>query len=454
MKIEIPPHVASIIGILEEAGYEAYAVGGCVRDTLLGRVPEDWDITTSARPEQVKRHFRRTVDTGIQHGTVTVLMGKCGYEVTTYRLDGEYEDGRHPKDVTFTASLREDLRRRDFTINAMAYSDKSGIIDEFHGMDDLKSGIIRCVGSAEERFTEDALRILRAVRFSAQLGFSIEEETSRAIQKMASRLELISRERIQAELDKLLCSPHPEYFRKAYELGITAVVIPEFDRAMETPQRNLYHRLSVGEHTLRTLENIRVDHILRWTMLLHDLGKPQVRSEDEQGNIHFYHHAEAGAEIARKIIRRLKFDNATLDAVTTLVTYHDFPFPISKEGVREALNRVGRDLFPLLLEVCTADSMGKNEYAREMYLPKLLQVQEYYKEILESGDCVSLSELAIKGGDLIGAGMKPGKKLGECLQRCLESVLECPERNTKEYLLDFAVQIWNEKTTSESEFHE
>ena len=448
MRIEIPSHVEIIIDTLEKAGYEAYAVGGCVRDTILGRIPGDWDITTSARPQQVKKLFRRTIDTGIQHGTVTVMMGKCGYEVTTYRVDGEYEDGRHPKDVTFTASLTEDLKRRDFTINAMAYSHKTGIIDEFHGMEDLDRGIIRCVGSARERFTEDALRILRAVRFSAQLGFSIEEETRKAIREMAERLQLISRERIQVELDKLLCSPHPEYFRQVYELGITAVVMPEFDRAMATPQRNKYHNLSVGEHTLKTLENVRPDHILRWTMLLHDLGKPEVMTEDGQGNIHFYDHARHSARIAGKIIRGLKFDNATLDAVTTLVTYHDFPFQISKKGVRKALNRVGEELFPMLLEVCTADSMGKNEYARKTYLPKLAQVEEYYREIKEANDCVSLKTLAINGGDLIAAGMKPGRGLGLCLQKCLDEVLDSPENNTKEYLLDYALKI-TEKTEGE-----
>ena len=232
--MEIPADVAQIINTLEQAGFEAFAVGGCVRDTILGRTPGDWDITTSARPAQVKALFRRTVDTGIQHGTVTVLLGKEGYEVTTYRIDGEYRDGRHPEAVAFTASLKEDLARRDFTINAMAYSPKTGIIDVFGGMEDLERRVIRCVGSARERFGEDALRILRAVRFSAQLGFAIDPETEEAIQEMAGRLELISRERIQVELDKLLCSANPGYFRKVYELGITAVVMPEFDRAMPT----------------------------------------------------------------------------------------------------------------------------------------------------------------------------------------------------------------------------
>lgn len=440
MRMEIPAHVALIINTLEKAGFEAYAVGGCVRDTILGRKPGDWDITTSARPDQVKRLFRRTVDTGIQHGTVTVLLGKSGYEVTTYRVDGEYEDARHPKEVTFTARLTEDLKRRDFTINAMAYSPKTGIVDEFHGMEDLQRGVIRCVGSAGERFGEDALRILRAVRFSAQLGFEIEAGTAEAIREMAERLSLISRERIQVELDKLLCSGHPEYIKRAYELGITAVIMPEFDRIMETPQKNRYHNLSVGEHTLKALQHVRADHLLRWTMLLHDFGKPDASITDPDGTIHFYGHAKISARLAEGIIRRLKFDNGTLNAVTKLVYYHDFPFPVSKAGVRKALNCLGEEWFPLLLEVCEADSRGKNSYAQKTYLPKLFRIREYYREIEETGDCVSLKNLAINGRDLIEAGMEPGKELGAVLERCLEAVLENPEKNTKEYLLEFAMK--------------
>lgn len=436
MRMEIPAHVAFIIDTLEKAGFEAYAVGGCVRDAILGREPEDWDITTSARPGQVKRLFRRTVDTGIKHGTVTVLLETCGYEVTTYRIDGEYEDARHPKAVAFTASLTEDLKRRDFTVNAMAYSPRAGLIDEFCGMEDLKGGVIRAVGDAGERFAEDALRMLRAVRFSAQLGFVIEEKTAAAIREMAGRLSLISRERIQAELDKLLRSDHPECIKRAYELGITAVLMPEFDRIMETPQRNRYHDLSVGEHTLKALRHVRADHLLRWTMLLHDFGKPKARLMDPDGTIHFYGHAKISAELAKGILKGLKFDNATLDAVTKLVYYHDFPFPVSKAGVRKALNCLGEELFPLLLEVCEADSRGKNQYAQETYLPKLLAIREYYREIKETGDCVSLKDLAINGRDLIAAGMKPGKELGDVLGHCLEEVLEHPEKNTRESLLE------------------
>ena len=241
IKIEMPQAVKEIIERLESAGYEAFAVGGCVRDAVLGRVPADWDITTSAMPEEVKGLFSRTIDTGIQHGTVTVMKDHVGYEVTTYRIDGEYEDARHPKEVSFTSNLVEDLKRRDFTINAMAYNDRVGIVDEFDGIEDLEKGIIRCVGEAKDRFGEDALRMLRAVRFSAQLGFKIDETTKEAINELAPNLEKISAERIQAELVKLLVSDHPEYLRAAYETGITAVVLPEFDDIMKQEQNDAFH---------------------------------------------------------------------------------------------------------------------------------------------------------------------------------------------------------------------
>ena len=276
MVFEIPQKVEIIINILEKAGYEAYAVGGCVRDALLGRTPNDWDITTSAKPEQVKALFHRTVDTGIAHGTVTVLLEKEGFEVTTYRVDGEYEDGRHPKEVTFTACLEEDLKRRDFTINAMAYNPRKGLVDLFEGQKDLENKVIRCVGDPLERFTEDALRIMRAVRFSAQLGFSLEEETRKALSVLAPNLKHVSAERIQVELVKLLVSPHPDYLRIAYEAGVTREFLPEFDRCMETPQNTPHHCYNVGEHILHSLLYVRADKVLRLTMLLHDIDKPVV----------------------------------------------------------------------------------------------------------------------------------------------------------------------------------
>ena len=253
MQIQLPDKVHHIINTLEEAGYEAYAVGGCVRDSILGRKPDDWDITTSAKPEEIKRLFPRTVDTGIKHGTVTVLLGGEGFEVTTYRVDGVYEDGRHPSEVTFTASLKEDLKRRDFTINAMAYNARTGLVDLYGGLADIENRVIRCVGIAGERFDEDALRMLRAVRFSAQLSFRIEEATGEAVKALAPNLQKISAERIQVELVKLVTSPNPDYLRTAYELGITAQILPEFDLCMETPQRHKHHCYDVGEHILHSM---------------------------------------------------------------------------------------------------------------------------------------------------------------------------------------------------------
>jgi tRNA nucleotidyltransferase/poly(A) polymerase len=262
MKIQLPEKVNRIITTLQKHGFEAYAVGGCVRDSFLGRVPGDWDITTSAAPEETKSLFARTFDTGIEHGTITVLLNGEGFEVTTYRIDGKYEDNRHPSKVQFTRSLSEDLLRRDFTINAMAYNEQDGLVDLFHGMEDLKKGVIRCVGNAEARFSEDALRILRAIRFSAQLGFEIEKETRQAIRKLAPNLSYISAERIQTELVKLLISDHPEKIQDAYELGITKVILPEFDAMMETTQETLHHCYNVGEHTIHALMNIPADKVL------------------------------------------------------------------------------------------------------------------------------------------------------------------------------------------------
>lgn len=284
MVINLPEKVKYIIDRITEAGYEAYAVGGCVRDSILGREPDDWDITTSAKPQQIKALFRRTVDTGIAHGTVTVMLDREGYEVTTYRIDGEYEDHRHPREVVFTSQLVEDLRRRDFTINAMAYNESAGLVDAFDGMGDIRRGMIRCVGCARERFTEDALRILRALRFSAQLGYEIQEDTGEAIRELAPSLAAISAERIQTELVKLLLSHHPDYLRQAYEMGVTAVILPELDCCMKTPQNHPHHCYTVGEHILHSLLEVPAARDLRLAMLLHDIGKPHTLETDFRGS--------------------------------------------------------------------------------------------------------------------------------------------------------------------------
>ena len=434
MKIQLPEKVKVVIQTLEAAGYEAYAVGGCVRDSVLGRVPADWDITTSALPEQVKELFHRTIDTGIEHGTVTVMMDKEGFEVTTYRVDGEYRDHRHPEQVNFTGELKEDLRRRDFTINAMAYNDRCGMVDAFGGIEDLKHGVIRCVGVARERFEEDALRILRAVRFAAQLGFEIEKETANAARTLAGNLKDISAERIQTELVKLLVSPHPEMLRTAYELGITRVVLPEFDVMMETPQHHPHHMYSVGEHTLKALEFTDPEKVLRLSVLFHDFGKPQTKTTAD-GVDHFHGHAKISAQETVRIMRRLKFDNATMDQVKRIVLYHDVRPQPDERQIRRLLHRAGEDIFPGLFQVMGADILAQSEYRKMEKLVNLERVHQVYDEILKRKDCISLKNLQVTGKDLIAAGMEPGKKIGEILNQMLEDVLETPEHNEREYLL-------------------
>ena len=441
MQIQLPEKVKFIIDKLENAGYEAYAVGGCVRDSLLGRIPDDWDVTTSATPMQVKSVFARTIDTGIQHGTVTVMLEHEGFEVTTYRIDGEYEDSRHPKEVIFTQNLVEDLKRRDFTINAMAYNDRSGIVDVFGGVDDLENKVIRCVGNATERFTEDALRMMRAVRFSAQLGFMIEENTQKAICELAPSLQNISAERIQVELVKLLVSPHPDYIRKAYELGITQIVLPELDKAFDTPQNNPHHMYSVGEHMMHTLLHIRNDKALRIAALMHDIGKSQTKTTDEKGIDHFHGHAELGEKMAGTILKRLRFDNDTITKVKKYVKYHDYNIEPQAKTVRRAVNKIGEEYFEQILEIKYADMMSQSEFKRNEKVEILEKVRDIYKDVLDKKQCVSLKTLNITGNDLIKAGIKQGKMIGVVLNKLLEDVIENPEHNEYEYLLEEAKKM-------------
>lgn len=442
--IQIPEKVNTIIHTLAAAGHEAYAVGGCVRDAVLGRKPADWDITTSASPYEVKALFSRTIDTGIQHGTVTVMLGKEGFEVTTYRVDGEYEDCRHPKEVQFTKSLLEDLKRRDFTINAMAYNETEGLVDEFDGIGDLKRGIIRCVGNAEERFTEDALRMMRAVRFSAQLGFVLEEHTREAITKLCGNLKKVSAERIQVELTKLLVSPHPEKIRDVWETGMSQVVLPEFDACMACVQNNPHHIYSVGEHTIHALQEIPADKILRLTMLFHDFGKPVVKTTDEKGVDHFYRHQLASGDLAEAVLKRLKFDNETIRQVKLLVLYHDYHPALTPAGVRRAANKIGSELFPLYLKVQRADILAQNPAMQEQKLEDLAEVERLYERILEEQNCFTLKQLAVTGRDLMKAGIPAGPGLGEMLQYLLEQVIEEPERNQKDWLVREAVKIYRQ----------
>lgn len=435
MKIQLPDKVNDIIYTIEQAGYDAYAVGGCVRDSILGREPEDWDITTSAKPEEIKRLFKRTIDTGIQHGTVTVMIEKEGFEVTTYRIDGEYEDSRHPREVTFTPSLKEDLQRRDFTINAMAYNSDAGLVDIFHGMEDLRRKLIKCVGDPRKRFEEDALRMMRAVRFSAQLGYDIDENTRQAIREMAPSLSRISAERIQAELVKLLVSPHPDYLRTAYETGITKVILPQFDLMMETEQNNPHHCLTVGEHTLKAMQQVRPDKVLRLAMLFHDMEKPSVRTQDDEGIHHFYGHPQLGEKLAVQLMRELRFDNDTIQKVACLVRCHDNDIEPTPRGVRRAMHAAGPEMFPYLLDVKQADLNAQSMYNREEKQEKLNLVRETYARVLEEEACLSLRDLAVDGRDLIKEGIRPGKQIGEILSRLLQLVIDHPEYNTREYLL-------------------
>ena len=441
MRIQLPDKVHRIIDTLEMAGYEAYAVGGCVRDSILGRKPDDWDITTSAKPEEIKRLFSRTIDTGIRHGTVTVLLsGQC-FEVTTYRIDGEYEDSRHPNEVTFTASLSEDLRRRDFTINAMAYNDRSGLVDVYGGISDMENQVIRCVGNAGERFGEDALRMLRAVRFSGQLGYRIEESTREAIKKLAPNLQKISAERIQAELIKLVVSPHPDYLRTAYETGITAQILPEFDLCMETPQRHKHHCYDVGEHILHSMLLVEPDKVLRLGMLFHDIGKPQTLTVDADGTTHYKRHPYEGEKITRKVMRRLKFDNDTTDKVTKLVLYHDYDIAPTEAGVRRAMNRMGEDIFSMIFTVRRADIGAQSDYMREEKLAKVAYIEKLYQNILSRKDAVTLKDLAISGRDLLAEGMPAGRQIGETLAALLEKVLDDPDLNRREILLKLSKEL-------------
>lgn len=436
MKINLPEKVTYIIDTLMNHGFEAYAVGGCVRDTMLNRIPMDWDITTSAKPEQVKELFSHTIDTGIRHGTVTVMLAHEGFEVTTYRIDGEYEDARHPRQVEFTSCLLDDLKRRDFTINAMAYNDTEGLVDAFDGAGDLQRGIIRCVGVAEERFSEDALRMLRAVRFAAQLGFSIEKQTEDAICRLSPNIAKVSAERIQTELLKLLTSGHPEKLRAAYETGLTAVFLPEFDAMMQTPQNNAHHCYTVGEHTLNALTYIDADKVKRLAVLFHDIAKPLCRTTDERGTDHFFGHPEEGSLLARAVLRRLKFDNETTDRVCRLVLCHDDNPPLSEKAVRRAVCRNGLEQYPAVFAVKRADILAQSMYKRAEKEAYLAEYESIYQKIMEKKQCLSVRELAVTGTDLIKEGMQPGKIIGETLKELLEYVLEHPEDNRKEKLLE------------------
>lgn len=444
MTIILPNDVKYIIEKLEASGHQAYAVGGCVRDCIMGRIPADWDITTSAKPMEIKRIFSHTIDTGLQHGTVTVLRNHVGYEVTTYRVDGDYSDGRHPDSVSFTSDLTEDLARRDFTINAMAYNDRDGLVDVFFGKEDLNNGIIRAVGEPKQRFTEDALRMLRALRFSAQLNFEIEAATYEAITELAQSITQVSAERICVELTKLITSDHPKKLEQIYHTGLGKYILPEFDAMMECEQNTPHHCYTVGMHTLEAMNNISPERHLRFAMLLHDVAKPECKTTDEKGVDHFHGHPAVGAKKAKAIMRRLKMDNDTIDKVCNLVEYHDCRPELGLKYVRRLMAKTGMTVYPDLFYVKKADILAQSQYKREDKLYNLQEFERLYEEILAKNQCVRLSDLQVKGKDLIDAGIKPGPLLGKILNRLLEQVVEDPALNKADILIDMAVKYAKE----------
>jgi len=435
IKFELPKDVQFILNRLHDAGEEAYVVGGCVRDMLLECEPYDWDITTSATPEYVKSLFNKTIDTGISHGTVTVLVNNEGYEVTTYRVDGIYEDYRRPKEVMFTRSLSEDLLRRDFTINAMAYNENEGIIDLYEGVNDLEHKIIRCVGEASERFNEDALRMLRAVRFSAKLGFKIEEKTYTAIKTYAHLIQHVSAERIQVEMTKILISDYPEKIKELSICGLIDFIIPDFKAVIGLVQNNPYHKFTVDDHIYNSLRFVPNLVHLRWTMYLHDTGKGFTRTTDENGIHHFYGHQKVSEEIAKKALKSLKFDNKTYNQVTKLIRFHDDRFNTTKKAVRKAVSRIGIDYFDDLLLIKEADIKSQHHSFEVGNLAKLKEIRLLYEEILEDDECLSVKDLSINGNDLLELGVLEGKDIGRTLKMLLERVLEQPELNNRETLL-------------------
>ncbi|MCR5216971.1 MAG: CCA tRNA nucleotidyltransferase [Lachnospiraceae bacterium] len=407
MKIGLPEDVEKILNTLKEANFEGYVVGGCVRDSIMKRNPKDWDITTNAKPEEVKELFSRTVDTGLKHGTVTVMMGKVGYEVTTYRIDGDYKDGRHPESVTFAEDVVEDLKRRDFTINAMAYNTKDGLRDEFGGISDIRKGMIRCVGTPTERFGEDALRMMRAIRFAAQLGFTIHRDTMAAIVSLAKNIEKVSKERIQMELTKTLLSDRPESVDLFVQTGLAKYILPELDEVLTSAKRVLI---------LRMLKNAEATASVRYAVLFFDL-------EEER---------------ARKALRSLKLDNETINQACKLIRHQDEQIRLNEVDVREAMYELGSDFIPTLINFKKNVAKSRQEI---LYIPtgksliQLDMMDKMYRQIIARGDCVTLKDLKVNGKDLMELGMQPGSELGEMLILLLHTVLENPLNNEKETLL-------------------
>lgn len=437
MKINLPISVKEIITKLTNAGYEAYAVGGCIRDSVRMEQPDDWDICTSALPQEVEKVFSgfHIIETGLQHGTVTIMIDHVGYEITTYRTEGSYSDRRKPDFVKFVSELREDVNRRDFTINAMAYNDTSGLQDYFGGKEDLKNGIIRCVGDANERFNEDALRILRAMRFAARFDFEIAPATAEAMHKNKSLLSYVSKERISAELLKLLKGDGAARILREF-FDVLSEVIPEILPCVGFEQHNKFHCYDVWEHMLAAVDAAKNESILRLTMLLHDIAKPQCFTiKDEMG--HFYGHEESSAKMAGKIIKRLKMSNDIYFTVTTLIRYHGSLRDISEKGVKRLINKIGLQNVRLLLDVSYADIMAHAAYVIPQRLEQLKHIAAMVDKIEINNECCKISDLKIGGNDLIAYGIKPGPDIGRILNTLLDMVIDGKIKNEHSILLKY-----------------
>ncbi len=443
--MDMPKNVDTAINLLQSAGFEAYAVGGCVRDSLLGKTPNDWDITTSAKPEDMKSVFAdfHCIDTGIKHGTVTVVIDGEPLEITTFRLDGEYEDNRHPKSVTFTSNLGADLGRRDFTVNAMAYSKMTGTVDLFGGENDLKNKIIRCVGDPDRRFNEDALRILRALRFASALDFEIEEKTAQSLLKNRALLGNISEERIAKELLKLVCGKGAKRILTDFA-PVLFEILPELQPMYKNSHDNPHHCYDIYEHTLIAVESIDPEPTLRFAMLLHDCGKPAVKKFDENGVAHFYGHQRISAEISAQILARLKVSNKFRDEILFLVSNHDrWELYENTEKMPRYLSKFGLDGVLNLLKVMRADVLAQSPEYRYR-LDQIADAEEIAKNLAAQKPCLSLSELQINGRTLMDIGIPQGRKLGAVLAQLLDEVIDGVTKNTQEALTTRAREIYSE----------
>lgn len=438
---KIPCGARAILSRLNAAGFEAYLVGGCVRDLLRGIEPNDWDICTDALPEEVERCFaqQRIVETGLRHGTVTIFVQGEGYEVTTYRTDGTYSDGRRPDFVSFVCDLTQDLARRDFTMNAIAMGLNGALCDPFGGQEDIRARVVRCVGVPERRFREDGLRVMRALRFASSLEYAIAPETAQAVHAQRDMLRCVAPERIRVELCKLLTGQNAGQILRAYT-DVLCVFWPELACMQGVQQRNPWHLYDVFEHTVRAVEHAPFDEALRLTLLLHDIGKPQCMTVDAAGIGHFYGHPEKSAAMADAMLRRLKFDNATREQVVELIGCHDAELSPAPRTVRRWLARLGPERFFQLLQVQRADCMAQHPEKVQARLEALQRVARYAQTCIDTGACLSLRDLAVGGRDVLALGIS-GPAVGTVLRELLDRVIDGALPNDRQALLREAVRI-------------